>query len=1062
MKFFSYFVNKIRNPRLLYLQLLFVTLAFALMVLTSGIFVYDMLKNNMKRDAENILIQTQIRILNELTEPETLMIPIVRETRNILLRGGTEEEVSEFFNEISADLVKKEKGFAFDGIHGYFDVLDGAYITSLGWTAPEGFDATTRTWYITGVEAEGKVAASPMFKSIRTDQYQISFVCQILDDEKKQLGVIAMNVLLNNISDFVSEAKMTQGGYGFLVSENFELVAHPAQNIIGREITEISPAFRAIVESIKQETDSITEVNIKNYQDTASIFYNMQMENGWYLGIMIPKDEYYKNFTSLLLFLGLLSFILMVTVNIILISIDRAKTRADKAFNEQSAALAGNLINILNSLDAMIYVTEPKTGKILFINDSMKEHYNIQGDCVGQICYKVFQQGLYSRCSFCPCFKLDEDPSKAIIWEEHSTKTNRIYRNVDRYISWPNGETVHIQHSVDMTELISAKELAEQSSRYKSAFLANVSHEVRTPMNAILGIAEIQLRDENVPPAAEEAFSKIYESGSLLLHIINDILDMSKIEAGKMELLPVKYDVPELISNSMQLNILRYESKPIKLKIDFDERTPQTLYGDELRIKQILNNILSNAFKYTYSGEVALSVSAEYPENEEKTAILIIKVSDTGQGMTSEQMSRLFDEYSRFNIEANRTTIGTGLGMNITKQLLDLMDGTITVESKVDEGSVFTVHIPQQRIGSNVCGAELAEKMRNFSFHSTLVSKKTQVLREYMPYGKVLIVDDVESNIYVAKGMLMAYGLYIETALSGFEAIEKIKDGSVYDIIFMDHMMPKMDGIEAVKNIRSMGYKNSIVALTANALVGQTEMFLENGFDGYLSKPIDSRELNYIVNDYIRNKQSPEVVQKARLEQARRKNRFVNNYKIKSSEIVKFFIHDAEKAISALKSMFTKENGFDDSNIEMYVVVIHGIKSALANIGERHLSDIAAKLEQAGRDKNLSKLTEETPAFINALQGLSAKHKEKNIIQEDSSLDIDTGFLREMLADFKRACGALDKKAAKKALNSLGEKNWPQDISAVLDHLSLLLLHSAFEEALSTAEVLNKNIVEKF
>jgi len=510
---------------------------------------------------------------------------------------------------------------------------------------------------------------------------------------------------------------------------------------------------------------------------------------------------------------------------------------ARKAIIEKD--MLANIGNIMNGLDTMIYVTDPNTDEILFINDTMKQHYDIKDDCVGQLCYKVLQKDQDKRCDFCPCFKLDKKPDIIITWEEHSSLTNHIYRNTDRYISWSDNKMVHIQHSVDMTELIAAKEYAEHSSRYKSAFLAVMSHEIRTPMNVILGISEIQLRDEVLSAESEEAFRKIYESGDLLLNIINDILDLSKIEAGKLELVPVKYDIPSLVNDTAQLIRLRYE-KPIELFLNVDESTPIEMIGDELRIKQVLNNVLSNAFKYTHKGNVEFSV---YPENvEDENVTIAFRITDTGQGMTKEQIDKIFDEYTRFNIEANRTTVGTGLGMSITNRLVNLMNGRITIESEVDKGSVFTVYIPQKRIGTAVCGPELAENLKRFNFHSTAITKKIQFLREYMPYGSVLIVDDVESNIYVAKGMLAPYGLKIDTAISGFEAIDIIKKGNEYDIVFMDHMMPEMDGIETVKFIRDMGYKHSIIALTANALIGREEMFLQNGFDAFISKPIDSRE----------------------------------------------------------------------------------------------------------------------------------------------------------------------------------------------------------------------------
>ena len=712
------------------------------------------------------------------------------------------------------------------------------------------------------------------------------------------------------------------------------------------------------------------------------------------------------------------------------------------------------LANIMNGLDSMIYVTDPATDEILFINDRMKQHYKIDGDCIGKLCYKILQKNYNEKCSFCPCFQLDKEPDREIIWEEHSSLTNLIYRNVDRYIDWPNGKTVHIQNSVDMTELISAREQAEQSNRSKSVFLAHMSHEIRTPMNAILGIAEVKLQDKTLSPDTEEAFGKIFESGELLLNIINDILDLSKIESGKLELVPIKYDIPSLINDTAQLNRLRYESKPILLTLNIDENTPIELYGDELRIKQILNNILSNAFKYTFEGKVDFSVSAETEKEDDVT--IIFRISDTGQGMTEEQISRLFLEYTRFNMQTNRTTVGAGLGMTITKRLVDLMNGTISVESEQEKGSVFTVRLPQKRISADVCGTELAGKLRDFTFHSMSIVKKTQFLREYMPYGSVLVVDDVESNIYVVTGMLAPYGLKIETVTSGIEAVEKIKFGIIYDIIFMDHMMPVMDGIEATKIIREMGYTNAIIALTANALIGHEEMFLQSGFDGFISKPIDSRELNSVLNDFVRNRQPPEVVEAARKKQYERDAGNLQNPEDKNKKTFErelLFIRDAKNAISVLEK--TDLNDPDKNKVKQYTTAVHGMKSALANIGEKALSNISFKLEQAGKDHNIKFLQNETPDYIAALHSLITK---LNQAKEDSNsgyteiTDEDAILLRSKMLEIKTACGTFDKNAAKAALKELKQKGWPNHIIFVIEKIAMNILHSEFEEAEETAE----------
>ena len=743
-----------------------------------------------------------------------------------------------------------------------------------------------------------------------------------------------------------------------------------------------------------------------------------------------------------------------ITQNIVntTIKLEDAVAQANESSRQKNVSL-NSMKSILNGIDSMIYVTNPKTNEILFMNNSMMRHFDIDDDCTGKLCYMILQANRSSKCEFCPCYRLDKEPTKPVVWEEHSSLTNRIYCNVDRYIDWPDGQIVHIQHSVDMTELIEARERAEESSHYKSAFLTTMSHEIRTPMNAILGITEIQLQNKNLPPDVDEAFNKIYESGDLLLHIINDILDLSKIESGKMEIVPVKYDIPSLINDAAQLNRLRYESKPIWFSLYVDENMPHDFFGDELRIKQILNNVLSNAFKYTDEGSVELYVTYEPIEKEKDSVMLVFRVVDTGQGMTDDQIEKIYDEYTRFNLDANRTTIGAGLGMNITKRLVDMMNGTIKLHSEVGKGTVFSVRIPQNRIGNEICGKELTEKLRSFRYHSSLLSKKAQFIREYMPYGSVLVVDDVESNIFVIKGMLQPYGMRIDAVSSGYDAIEKIKDGNVYDIVFMDHMMPRMDGVETVKIIRDFGYTNPIIALTANALIGREEMFLQNGFDAFVSKPIDSRELNHLLNEYIRNRKPQEVVDAARRANYDRKPiKDVN----KKTEIESFFVNDAEKAIKFLEK-FDVEN-ISEESLEMFIVIVHGMKSALANVDEKDMSNIALNLEQAGREKNLELIAHETPAFLKSLKDLTAKLKphENNDDILLSADDVD--FLREKLLEIKTACADFNKSAAKSALKELKQMALPGGIKNDIDNISLNLLHSDFTEAAAAADVITEKI----
>jgi CheY-like chemotaxis protein len=584
-----------------------------------------------------------------------------------------------------------------------------------------------------------------------------------------------------------------------------------------------------------------------------------------------------------------------------------------------------------------------------------------------------------------------------------------------------------------------------------------MSHEIRTPMNAILGITEIQLQNELLPPELKESFLKINHSGDLLLHIINDILDLSKIDAGKLKLEPSKYNVATLINDIVHLNIIRHDTKPLDFKLFIDQNIPAELFGDEFRLKQILNNLLSNAFKYTSQGEITLSVTAEFNnEKEDPGVMLIFRVSDTGQGMTAEQIDKLFDEYTRFNFEANRTTEGTGLGMNITRHLVRIMNGKIFVESEPGKGSVFTVHLPQGSTGAGPLGGEVAESLQQLHLIGGSFMKKAQIVREYMPYGKVLIVDDVETNIYVSKGLLAPYGLLIDAVDSGFKAIDKIKAGNTYDVIFMDHLMPKMDGMEATKVIRGLGYMRSIIALTANAVSGQEEMFLANGFDGFLSKPIDIRQLNVMLNRLVRDKYPPEVVETARRQRDNFEKYSAGRIQQPSEDekLAGIFAGDAEKAVITLEEI-SKNNYRRNDDVQVYITTVHAVKSALANIGETELSDMALKLEQAGREQNVDAMIAGTPEFLRALQAVIGRIMSNDGGGGSETPDQDSDdarvLLHEKLLAIQTACAEYNKKAAKEVLAELRQKTWSRQTGTLLDAIAGHLLHGDFEKAADAA-----------
>jgi len=601
---------------------------------------------------------------------------------------------------------------------------------------------------------------------------------------------------------------------------------------------------------------------------------------------------------------------------------------------------------------------------------------------------------------------------------------------------------------------------AVAANKAKSTFLSTMSHEIRTPMNAIIGITEIELRQEDLPPGVIEAFEKIYSSSDMMMSIINDILDLSKIEAGKIELLEKNYEFASMISDTAQLNIMKIGSKHIEFNLNVDENIPFTLIGDELRVKQILNNILSNAFKYTASGNVSMSVTMEDENKDDNKVMLTFTVSDTGQGMTKDQIEKLYDEYARFNQEANRATEGTGLGMNITRNLINMMNGKIHVESETGKGSVFNIQLPQGKIGSAVIGSEMAENLSKFRMYNRAYLKNMQISLEQMPYGRVLIVDDIDTNIFVARGLMQPYELKeIVSANSGQEALKLIEKGNVYDVIFMDHMMPGMDGIETVKHIREAGYKEPIIALTANVVGDQAGIFLQNGFNDYISKPIDMRRLNVIMNAYVRDKQPQQVLDEARKQaELKRQNKgkpgeqdsskVPPDSKLLGAEIPgldvskglkrfdgndKIYLDVLRSYTAGVSSMLDIIETFNEETLADYIIKVHGIKGISFDIFAEQTASEAKNLEDAGKAGNLEFIKSNHPAFMEHTRRLISGIEDflLNLNLENDKPIVDRPEVR-VLFELLNACNDFDMDGADEAMAELEKYRYESDNDLVI------------------------------
>ncbi|MCL2717527.1 MAG: ATP-binding protein [Lachnospiraceae bacterium] len=957
-------------------QVLFVFFAFFVMVWTSYFYASRIVREHLVKEAESALTHAQAYIEADFREPKTTLANISESVRHMIMHGVDFDIVRDYLNTVTEYMTEDDEMMSYVmGAYGVFDVFDGQFHAGNGWIPDDDYVPQDRPWYIAAVEANGGVGITDPYLDMSMGIVAISYARQIFDDDGNQLGVVVLDIMIERIISYAIENRLTDESYGILLNSNLDIIAHPEPEYLGRSIYLLNDG--EIIAA-----DMLAGIEFGEYEsysylgERSSIFYK-RLNNGWFLGSVTPYEAYYVSIRNMAWFMSILGLGLAMILSSILIKINRGKIEATEKTQLMLDAMpictvfwnpayelvdcnaeAVRMFNMLNKQDFI--------EKFHLLSPEYQPCGTLSSDKALDIVKKAYENG-YCRLEW-------------MHQQENGTQlpcevTLIRMKHKEEYIVIGYARDLREEKEVisKLQEEIEQRIRAEVANLAKTSFLATMSHEIRTPMNAILGVAEIQLQDPSLSTNVQEGLSKIHDAGYTLLHIINDMLDLSKIEAGKMEVKSVKYEVPSLINDTVHLNIMRLGSKEVDFELEIDEKIPFELIGDELRIKQVLNNLLSNAFKYTDKGSVSLKVTTVFHPGEDYADLVFI-INDTGRGMTEEQLEIMFDEYTRFNTEEGLDSVklveGVGLGMSIVRRLVDMMNGIIKVDSEAGIGTVFTVGIRQGYDGAEPIGKDVVEQLKKFGFHGKYV-KGADMIREYMPYGSVLVVDDVDTNLYVAKGFLSPYGLLIDTAVSGFEAIDKLRAGNTYDIIFMDHMMPQMDGMETTKLIRLMGYKNPVVALTANALVGRAEMFLSNGFDDFISKPIDIRQLNTCLNRLIRDRQPPDVIAEARKQKKKVKKEKAIEMKSANigPEFMEIFVRDAKKAYETIDTIH--KNGYRrGDDMQSFVISIHGIKNALRIVGRDELSHFAFKLEQAGNENDIELLNVEVPGFLNELDKL--------------------------------------------------------------------------------------------
>ncbi|MFP3155692.1 ATP-binding protein [Lachnospiraceae bacterium ZAX-1] len=727
-----------------------------------------------------------------------------------------------------------------------------------------------------------------------------------------------------------------------------------------------------------------------------------------------------------------------------------------------------------------------------------------------------------------------------------------------------------LQHQLT-DSLVIAKEEALAAVSAKSSFLSNMSHEIRTPMNAIVGMSELALR-ENSSPLVEDYILDIRTASANLLSIINDILDFSKIESGNLQIASVPYLFASLLNDVVNLIKVRLEEKPILFIVNVDPNIPNHVIGDEVRMRQVLTNILSNAVKYTREGFIKMTITADFIDNN--SAIFKFIVEDSGLGIKEEDIKLLFEEFVRVDANSNKAVVGTGLGLSITQSLCQAMGGEITVSSEYGSGSIFTATLKQEyspaeeklasvlnaadkqvlfhekrvlyadslaytlnRLGvkttqSHTADAFLQQLLSgdyDFAFSSADVTIQALKLVEsnklkttlvvllevgesfgldvsrivcpafaipvanvlngvvtgkfhdtyqihfIAPSISVLVVDDMTTNLKVAKGLFAPYQLKVSVCLSGAEAL-KLLEKNHFDIIFMDHMMPDMDGIEATVLIRSMDgdYFKSlpIIALTANAVTGMREMFLANGFSDYLAKPIELHKLNEILERWIPKEQR--LKSSTALQDAADANRTLPDiYKTDVDrgimmtggkeanyiDILKLFSQDAQKRMEFMHSIVLDE----DTDLLLFATHAHALKSAAASIGSNFVSELAKELEFAGKGGDRRTISEKLGVFLEELKKLSDSINGSLLpdpgLESDSKSDLDSDFEplhEEDLLALKDALVTDDIAHADELVAKIGQLNLAPDDKDALEEIEGDILTFDIENAIKVIDQLIK------